>query len=175
LPISHLRNIRNNRRRRHGDIQLCQWDVRTIYAACQNCLCVQPALARECAAAIPEVKNFVCEECRDEERRRNANSLLEQAMNAEPSKPCPKCTIQTSKNGGCNHITCPCGAHWCWTCGAGSVNDVPFNSGSIYNHMARCGGIFAGDPTEHGDVDDPFAYDDDEEDEPFNDPMNMVD
>jgi hypothetical protein len=172
LEICHLRNIRNSSKRRTRRIELCVWDPRTIYAACQGCLCVQPALARECAAAIPDVKNFVCEECRDKERRLHANrlhanSLLDQAMDAEPSKPCPKCTTQTVKNGGCNHITCPCGAHWCWTCGAGSADDVPFNSGSIYNHMTRCGGIFSGDPVERGDVDDPFAYetDDDEDDD----------
>lgn len=163
LEICHLRNIRNSSKRRTRRIELCEWEPRTIYAACQGCLCVQPALARECAAAIPDVKNFVCEECRDKERRFSANSLLDQAMDAEPSKPCPSCTTATVKNGGCNHITCPCGAHWCWTCGAGSADDVPFNSGSIYNHMARCGGIFSGDPVERGNVDDPFAYDSDDD------------
>ena len=165
LPISHLRNIR---RRKDSHVELCEWDSRTIYAVCQSCLYVQPALARECAAAIPEVKNFVCEECRDKERRSNSSSLLDQAQDAEPTKPCPGCTTATIKNGGCNHITCPvptCGAHWCWTCGAGSAGDVPFNSGSIYNHMARCGGIFSGDPVERGNVDDPFAYESDEEED----------
>ena len=165
LEICHLRNIRNSNKKSTRRIELCEWDPRTIYAACQGCMCVQPALARECAAAIPDVKNFVCEECRDKERRLHANSLLDQAPDAEPSKPCPSCTMETIKNGGCNHITCPCGAHWCWTCGAGSANDVLFNSGSIYNHMARCGGIFSGDPVERGNVDDPFAYEDDDEDD----------
>lgn len=32
------------------------------------------------------------------------------------TKECPKCGKITEKNGGCNHMTCPCGHHWCWLC-----------------------------------------------------------
>ena len=33
-------------------------------------------------------------------------------------KPCPKCTLPTFKNGGCNHMTCrSCRCDWCWICG----------------------------------------------------------
>jgi hypothetical protein len=31
-------------------------------------------------------------------------------------KKCPQCNIPTSKSGGCNHITCRCGCHWCYVC-----------------------------------------------------------
>jgi hypothetical protein len=39
------------------------------------------------------------------------------AMIAEESKRCPGCRANTQKNDGCDHITCRCGAHWCWVCG----------------------------------------------------------
>ena len=32
-------------------------------------------------------------------------------------KTCPVCLSVVEKNGGCNHITCACSAHWCWICG----------------------------------------------------------
>ena len=34
----------------------------------------------------------------------------------KPVKNCPRCNIKIEKNGGCNHMTCKCGHHFCWTC-----------------------------------------------------------
>jgi hypothetical protein len=42
------------------------------------------------------------------------------------AKPCPKCGIPVSKEGGCNQIKCgSCGTHFCWICGA-IVDDGAF-------------------------------------------------
>jgi E3 ubiquitin-protein ligase RNF14 len=47
-------------------------------------------------------------------------------------KLCPGCHTLTTKNGGCNHITCrQCDVHWCWLCGDQIPADNPqshFNS-----------------------------------------------
>lgn len=32
------------------------------------------------------------------------------------AKSCPKCAKFIEKNGGCNHISCSCGHHFCWVC-----------------------------------------------------------
>ena len=54
-----------------------------------------------------------------------------------PTK-CPKCLIPTFKDGGCNHITCRCGCHWCYKCGEG------FSSPDMcYSHLSeKHGGCF---------------------------------
>ena len=36
--------------------------------------------------------------------------------NANHLKPCPHCNTSVEKNSGCNHMTCRCGTHFCWTC-----------------------------------------------------------
>lgn len=47
------------------------------------------------------------------------------------TKDCPQCGKATEKNGGCNHISCTCGAHWCWMC------NKNFNASTVYNHSCN--------------------------------------
>jgi hypothetical protein len=47
-------------------------------------------------------------------------------------KKCPRCAVNVHKDGGCNHITCPCGCHWCYACLAGF--DTP---DEVYRHMNK--------------------------------------
>jgi hypothetical protein len=59
----------------------------------------------------------------------------DQTCASTPAKSCPKCHAETQKAGGCNHITCPCGCHWCWSCMAG------FTTSSLcYSHMMKTHG-----------------------------------
>eukprot|EP00930_Biecheleria_cincta_P089008 TRINITY_DN78269_c0_g1_i1.p1 TRINITY_DN78269_c0_g1~~TRINITY_DN78269_c0_g1_i1.p1 ORF type:complete len:484 (-),score=54.42 TRINITY_DN78269_c0_g1_i1:178-1629(-) len=79
---------------------------------------------------------MVCKECRcefcyyhsnahtgtscEEYQRQMSREERETAQALEECKPCPRCGIQTVKNGGCNHMTCTapsCQADWCWVCG----------------------------------------------------------
>lgn len=46
------------------------------------------------------------------------------------SHPCPSCGILTTKESGCDHITCRCGAHWCYRCGQQFQNGQ-----ATYDHM----------------------------------------
>ncbi|KAH6671321.1 hypothetical protein B0J14DRAFT_93250 [Halenospora varia] len=53
---------------------------------------------------------------------------------------CPKCGAQTEKSGGCGHMTCVCGCHWCWFCCEKQQHN------RIYDHMEqKHGGWFLGD------------------------------
>lgn len=130
LDLGKLKNVRKTKANQGV---VCDWDPHMVYAACQYCRVVKPALTKECAANIPEIKDYTCNVCRLDQ----VAAILETALDAPDSKPCPGCGIQTFKDGGCNHITCmTCDIHWCWTCGQEFGND------EIYDHMADCGGIF---------------------------------
>jgi hypothetical protein len=136
--LSQIRNIRPTKRNMGN---LCQWDPRTVYATCTNCLMVAPALGRNCAAAragaaeagaAEAIVRFVCDTCRE-------NHLKAADDYVAVTKICPNCKNAVEKNGGCNHITCVCNALWCWTCGSGVDDDgIPFTEYSILGHIDRC-------------------------------------
>ena len=96
-----------------------QW----IYAWCTGCVKAKQYLERVCArGAPPEVDNWVCEQCLDE--RKTAASQKHRSF-----RECPKCGVMTEKSYGCGHMSCRCGAHWCWFCG----EDIGYSR--IYRHM----------------------------------------
>ena len=154
LEIRHLCNLRPTRRNKGV---ICQWDPQTIYASCRQCLCIKPALARECARATPTLANWICDDCT--QSNQTSSRVSNDMKNAPETKQCPNCHVSIQRTGGCHHITCQCGTHWCWVCGSDNEDGVPFNSHSIYDHMGQCGGIFPG-------VID--ADDDDFEDDEYN-------
>jgi hypothetical protein len=65
--------------------------------------------------------------------------LSEEYINTSSDiKRCPRCAAPIFKDGGCNHVSCRCGAHMCWRC-----NRVFNDSQACYGHMrADHGGYF---------------------------------
>ena len=56
---------------------------------------------------------------------------------AKNGKRCPECRSVVEKSEGCNHMTCRCGAHFCWKCGE------TFSQATIYQHMDTAhGGMY---------------------------------
>lgn len=62
----------------------------------------------------------------EEEERQNDAWIAAQGQRV---KRCPQCNVLIEKLEGCNHMTCKCGAHICWSCMG------TFSSGTIYRHM----------------------------------------
>lgn len=139
-----------------------------IYAWCRDCRFARQYVERECARGAPRVSEWQCEPCveAEEEARILAAQrqawtrppvLLEPATRATRAPPesaeelyrkareCPGCKFPTVKASGCDHITCPCGTHWCWACG-----EEQDDADATYRHMAA----------EHGGL-----WDDGEEDD----------
>jgi hypothetical protein len=139
-----LRHVRNLRPTRQNKGEICTWEPREIYASCIRCLCIKPALSRECAQEVPRLDNWICTDCV------SAQPVSTDKVSEIAGKHCPQCDAFTEHIGGCHHMSCPCGSHWCWVCRG------QFTSEEIYDHMAGCGGIF---PRNAGDDDDYDDYD----------------
>jgi hypothetical protein len=107
-----------------------------IYAWCNKCGFAKQYVERVCAAGAPaELVDWVCEECKPD--------LIVEKTHI---RQCPGCGVATEKTYGCDHITCPCGTHWCYACGKES------DEGEIYGHMEQeHGGLNWGYETEEDD------------------------
>ncbi|KAH6609912.1 dihydroxyacid dehydratase [Trichoderma cornu-damae] len=104
-----------------------------IHAWCRRCGFARRYAERVCAVGAPaELVGWACEEC-------NADLTV----GGERVRRCPGCGVATEKTYGCDHITCPCGTHWCYACGEESAER------EIYAHMAQeHGGLDWGDVTD---------------------------
>ena len=122
-----------------------QW----VYAWCTVCAKAKQYLERVCARGVPpEVENWVCEQCVDEREVRASQKH-------GSFRECPKCGVMTEKSYGCGHMSCHCGAHWCWFCG----EDVGY--GTIYQHMDKVHGSYFDGNDEGEDEGDEDEVEDD--------------
>ncbi|CAK1363682.1 unnamed protein product [Cercospora beticola] len=104
-----------------------------IYGWCITCGTSKEYMERVCAQGSPDaIENWSCEEC--EEAKATSGSQPKHIR-----KECPACGVMTEKAGGCDHIECVCGAHWCFFCGKEQDLD------GIYSHMSEAhGGYYGG-------------------------------
>jgi hypothetical protein len=99
------------------------------YAWCRTCLTVRSIGDHDCMQEAPHVTNFQCSDCSNKDSKGKVHTME-----------CPKCKVTVEKISGCNHITCGCGAHWCWKCGKDFAT-----SGETYAHLeAEHGGAWDG-------------------------------
>lgn len=67
-----------------------------------------------------EAMQFSCPSTKSTEDNETSNNsnVEEWAISKEhTAQACPQCHTITSKNGGCNQMTCRCGISFCWPCG----------------------------------------------------------
>lgn len=86
-----------------------------------------------------EIRNDIIQERKrlveEEIKKRNEKNYHKNLMFISKLKKCPKCSTPIIKNGGCNHMQCKCGCHFCWKC-CFHAN----NSGDVYNHISKTHG-----------------------------------
>ncbi|RHZ23635.1 hypothetical protein DYB31_009795, partial [Aphanomyces astaci] len=97
----------------------------TYYGWCLGCYRVKRMMKRDCTRDPPlDEVAFRCAECVD------AHAAVDLEWILVESQECPNCHAHTEKAGGCNHITCICGQHWCFECATG------FDTAQlVYDHM----------------------------------------
>jgi hypothetical protein len=105
------------------------------YAWCSGaCYKIVPAVEKSCQQDLPNYRGtFVCEGCR-------ASKLRE--ATAAVTKVTPCCHIRVEKTGGCDHMRCRCGAHFCWRC------LTVLREEEVYEHIARHTGVYRDEPDE---------------------------
>jgi hypothetical protein len=87
----------------------------TSFYACAMCT------FRSCfKCKTPAHMNFTCEQARAARIRRehNGEEVASTTWLGANTRECYTCHRQCHKEIGCDHITCICGAEWCWLCGA---------------------------------------------------------
>ncbi|TFK45534.1 hypothetical protein OE88DRAFT_1669127 [Heliocybe sulcata] len=119
------------------------------YCCTPDCMQIYRSAASEAQAAplqCPSCLAWICTACHEghpgqtciewkihrnpEEQERLLNLWVEE----QGAKRCPSCKVIIEKNGGCNHISCTCGAHICWKCmGVFLIEE-------IYTHLTNAHG-----------------------------------
>ena len=128
-----------------GGLQAATEDKGWYYAWCGDCGFAKRAFERVCCEGerLPDVNAFKCEECIA--ARRVAVGDMTHAEGVLRVVHCPECDVAVERTSGCNHITCTCGTHWCFTCGGAFELDV------IYTHMSEAHGGFYDDNDDDDD------------------------
>jgi len=101
---------------------------RPVVLNCPSCL------AKTCSSCGEDHEKLTCEEYRRQRDPEEQERLNSQLASKNGYKRCPRCAIWVEKIGGCNHMSCKCGAHICWTCLG------IFDTSTIYNHMRAAHG-----------------------------------
>lgn len=117
-----------------------------VFAWCARCGFAKRYIERVCAVgAPPEIVDWRCDDCNTSNGKKTM------------PKNCPSCGVMVEKTGGCDHISCVCGSHWCYACGEG------INERRIYRHIAQQHGGWWDDEDEDAYMDDEFRVLDDDE------------
>ena len=85
----------------------------------------KPGISLKC----PHCNMFFCGTCLVWHKMDEACKNLDDGL-----KRCPNCRMPTYKLSGCNHMTCPCGKHWCYKC---DVSPVFATASECYAHLKK--------------------------------------
>jgi hypothetical protein len=120
----------------------------TFCPAHSGILLKRPPKGKELKCVLKECNGFLCTDCglwhlKKEDCILVKNEAILELPRGYRKCPNPGCGVVLSKTGGCNHITCHCGQHFCFYCAEQSWPD----DSSVYRHMSeKHGGCFNDPP-----------------------------
>ena len=97
---------------------------------CQETYC--PACCERFEEPMPAHPGVSCQDNQESRLGATYDPAAETTLYAK----CPGCKATVYKETGCLHISCPCGVHFCFGCGAGFGT----SSTGVYNHIGTCQG-----------------------------------
>ncbi|KAK8116161.1 hypothetical protein PG984_012663 [Apiospora sp. TS-2023a] len=126
-----------------------------LYAWCVGCGHAKRFAERVCAGGAPaELTDWRCDDC---QRPVAGGDGQGQGQDEAVFRVCPGCGVATEKTGGCNHITCHCGADWCFVCG-----ELGKDAGAVYAHMSKShGGWYGVDGGDEYDYNEEYGWESD--------------
>jgi hypothetical protein len=116
-----------------GCSYICYYDKNSYHLICPLC---KKSYCLQCKTEWH--KGMTCQEY-----QRNKNMTEEDKQNEKKfdeyvkgnrCKQCPKCKRWVEKKSGCDHITCPCGAHFCYRCGELRDSLAPYSHRCPFNY-----------------------------------------
>lgn len=86
-------------------------------------------------------KLVLCSDCEvikvNDEHKCNKDDVESVKLKNKTSKPCPKCTKLTFKNGGCSQVWCPPPCGTAWNFNTGEIENGPVHSPDYYDYMRK--------------------------------------
>jgi hypothetical protein len=113
-----------------GCSYICYYDKNAFHLNCPLC---KKSYCLQCKTEWH--KDMTCQEYQKsmnmtEEDKQNEKKF-DEYVKGNRCKQCPKCKRWVEKKSGCDHITCPCGTHFCYRCGELRDSLAP------YSHICR--------------------------------------
>lgn len=120
------------------DRRYCPWPM------CSEFLGSAQTLDRE--VACPACHSLLCTYCQEPAHpwdtscdRKDDSTMIEHMLQENSWQRCPGCGVIVELSFGCNHMTCRCGAEFCYECGAGwkSCGCEVWNQQKLYAEAER--------------------------------------
>ena len=91
---------------------LCYFDKNEFHLNCPLC---KKSYCLKCK--VEWHMGMTCEEYQREKKNDENDEKFNEYVRGNNFKQCPRCKRWVEKIDGCNHISCPCGARFCYNCG----------------------------------------------------------